>query len=220
MTRLRHRWARLGRAGTALLWVAAALATALALALVVVAVDVLRTPDQITADDTRFQTSPQRQAGLWEWGFVPGDVTETVLGLEDDVDYRTVVGLYARAEPGKVNYQGFPELESRRAKAQYELTRLSRSDPDLTRRSKLLTLFGVMTLDARPLDNTERDTMLQGAVSSFRAALDLDRDNEDAKTNLETVLRVFGPVALPSNSPSGGASQGNTSGQGNTGTGY
>jgi hypothetical protein len=200
--------------------VLAAVATVLALALVVVAVDVLRTPDQVTADDTRFQTSPQRQAGLWDYGFLPGDITESFLGLKDDVDYRRVVGLYVHAEPGKVNYQGFPELEKLRAKAQYELTRLSRSDSDLERRSKLLTLYGVMTLDARPLDNTERETMLQGAVSSFRAALDLDRDNEDAKTNLETVLRVFGPVALPSNAPSGGANQGNTSGQGSTGTGY
>jgi hypothetical protein len=217
---IRQRWARLGRVGTVLLWAAAGVATVLALALVVTAVDVLRTPNQIEADDARFQTSPQRQAGLWEWGFLPGDATESVLGLKDDVDYRTVVGLYARAEPGKVNYQGFPELEQRRAKAQFELTRLSREDPDLERRSKLLTLYGVMTLDARPLDNTERDAMLQGAVSSFRAALDLDRDNEDAKTNLETVLRVFGPIALPANSPTGGANQGNTSGQGNVGTGY
>jgi hypothetical protein len=220
VTRIRRRWERLGRAGAVLLWALAAVATVLALALVVVAVDVVRTPDQVTADDSRFQTSPQRQAGLWEYGFLPGDVTENVLGLKDDVDYRTVVGLYVRAEPGAVNYQGFPELEKQRAKAQYELTRLSRSDPDLERRSKLLTLYGVMTLDARPLDNTERDTMLQGAVSSFRAALDLDRDNEDAKTNLETVLRVFGPVAWISNAPSGGANQGNTSGQGSTGTGY
>lgn len=217
---IRRRWAKLGRAGAVVLWALAAVAAVLALALIVVAVDVLRTPDQVTADDTRFQTSPQRQVDLWKWGFLPGDLTETVLGLNDDVDYRKVVGLYARAEPGKVNYQGFPKLEAQRAKAQFELTRLSREDPDLERRSKLLTLYGVMTLDARPLDDKEREAMLQGAVSSFRAALDLDRDNEDAKTNLETVLRVFGPVALPGNAPSGGASQGNTSGQGSTGTGY
>lgn len=217
---IRRRWARLGRWGTVALWALAGLATVLALALVVVALDVLRTPDQVTADDTRFQTSPKRQAGLWDYGFLPNDLTEQVLGLEDDVDYRNVVGLYARAEPGKVNYQGFPDLEKLRAKAQFELTRLSRADPDLTRRAKLLTLFGVMTLDARPYSDEERDTMLQGAVSSFRAALDLDRDNEDAKTNLETVLRVFGPVALPSNAPSGGSNQGNTSGQGSSGTGY
>jgi hypothetical protein len=217
---IRRRWARLGRAGAVVLWALAAVATVLALALIVVAIDVVRTPDQVTADDTRFQTSPQRQVGLWDWGFLPSDVTESVLGLKDDVDYRKVIGLYARAEPGKVDYQGFPDLEKQRAKAQYELTRLSREDPDLKRRSQLLTLYGVMTLDARPLDNEERETMLQGAVSAFRAALDLDRSNEDAKTNLETVLRVFGPVALPSNAPSGGANQGNTSGQGSTGTGY
>lgn len=217
---IRRAWARLGRWRTVALWALAAVATVVAIGLVTVAIDVLRTPNQVTSDDTRFETSPQRQAGLWSYGFLPGDLTEQVLGLEDDVTYRKTAGLYVRAEPGKTNYQGFPKLEALRAKAQFEITRLSRSDPELARRAQLLTLYGVMTLDARPFSDEERDTMLQGAVSAFRAALDIDRDNEDAKTNLETVLRVFGPVALPSNAPSGGSNQGNTSGQGSEGTGY
>jgi hypothetical protein len=203
-----------------LVWAAAGVATALAILFAIVAVDVLRTPSQLRTDDTRFQTTPLRQKGLWDVGFLPQGLTEQVLGLEDDVLYRKTVGLYLRAEPGKVNYSGFPELESLRAKAQFELTALSREDPEDVRRSRLLTLYGVMTLDARPLGNEERDTMLQNAVSAFRAALDLDRSNEDAKTNLETVLRVFGPVAWISNAPTGGANQGNTSGQGSGGTGY
>jgi hypothetical protein len=211
---------RLGKWGRALLWALAVLAIPLAIALAVVAVDVLRAPGQLTSDDTRFQTAPMRQAGLWNVGFLPNDFTERMLGLEDDVTYREAVGLYLRAEPGRTDWQGFPELEQLRAKAQFELTRLSREDPNLTRRSKLLTLYGVLTLDARPLGDEEREAMLRNAVSAFRSALDLDRANEDAKTNLETVLRVFGPVALPSNSPTGGSNQGQTSGQGTGGTGY
>jgi len=217
---IRRARTRLGRWGIAAAWVLAVVATAIAVVFVVVAIDVLRTPGQLTSDDTRFQTAPQRQGGLWDFGFLPGETTEQILGLEDDVTYRNTVGLYARAEPGKTDWQGFPELESLRAKAQFELTRLSREDPEAARRSRLLTLYGVITLDARPLGNEERDNMLQNAVSSFRAALDLDRSNDDAKTNLETVLRVFGPVALVSNAPTGGANQGNTSGQGSSGTGY
>ena len=214
---IRRLWRRWGR------WIAgsgAALAVPVAILLAVVAVDVLRAPGEVTTDDTRFQTAPMRQRGLWDVGFLPGDLSERLLGLEDDVTYRKLVGLYLRVEPGKVNYQGFPELESLRAKAQFELTRLSREDPDLARRSRLLTLYGVMTLDTPPRAAEERDSQLRGAVSAFRSALDLDRSNEDAKTLLETTLRVFGPVALVSNAPTGGANQGNTSGQGSSGTGY
>jgi hypothetical protein len=215
-------WTRtaLGKWGMKVAWVLAVPATLLAILLLVVAVDVLRTPSQLTSDDTRFQTSPLRQKGLWDVGFLPNGLTADVLGIDDDIEYRKTVGLYARAEPGTIDYSGFPELESLRAKAQFEITRLSREDPELNRRSQLLTLYGVMTLDARPLGNEERERMLQGAVSAFRAALDLDRNNEDAKTNLETVLRVFGPVALVSNAPTGGSNQGQTSGQGSGGSGY
>lgn len=214
---IRRQWRRWGRW---IAWSGAALAVPVAILLAVVAVDVLRAPGEITTDDTRFQTAPMRQRGLWDVGFLPGDLSERLLGLEDDVTYRKLVGLYLRVEPGKVNYQGFPELESLRAKAQFELTRLSREDPELERRSRLLTLYGVMTLDTPPRAAEERDSTLRGAVSAFRSALDLDRSNEDAKTLLETTLRVFGPVALVSNAPTGGANQGNTSGQGSSGTGY
>ena len=212
---------RLGKWGTRLGWVLAVPATILAILLIVLAVDVLRTPSQLTSDDTRFQTSPLRQVGLWDdIGFLPKGVTADVLGLDDDLEYRKTVGLYARVEPGATDWQGFPELEAMRSKAQFEITRLSNEDPELKRRAQLLTLYGVLTLDARPFGNEERERMLQNAVSAFRAALDIDRNNEDAKTNLETVLRVFGPVALPANDPTGGANQGQTSGQGSGGTGY
>jgi len=212
--RLSSRWRKWG------LWAAAALAVPIAIALAVVAVDLLRTPGEITADDTRFQTAPMRQRGLWDVGFLPKDLSERVLGLEDDVVYRRLVGLYLRVEPGKVDYSGFPELESLRAKAQFELTRMSREDPDLERRSRLLTLYGVMLLDFRGVGDEEREKILQRAASAFSNGIELDPSNEDAKRNLETVLRVFGPVAIPGASPTGGREGGSISGQGRSGSGY
>jgi hypothetical protein len=219
---IRRAWGRVrgGRIGSWGLWALAGLAVPIALVLAVVAVDVLRTPGQVTSDDRRFQTAPMRQAGLWDVGLLPRDGSERLLGLEDDIFYRELAGLYLRVEPGKVDYQGFPELESLRAKAQYELTRLSREERDPVRQSRILTLYGVMTLDGRPLDDREREAMIQRAVSAFRNAIDLDPSNVDAKTNLEAALSIFGPVALPGEQPTGGANQGNTSGQGSTGTGY
>jgi hypothetical protein len=217
---IRRAWARAGRAGWIALWAIAGLAVLLAILLSVTAVDVFRTPAQLASDDRRFQTSPMRQGGLWDVGFLPGDGSERLLGLEDDVVYRELAGLYLKVEPGRVDYHGFPELESMRAKAQYELTRLSREDPDPVRQSRLLTLYGVMTLDTRTLGESERSDILQKAASAFRNAIDLDPSNVDAKTNLEAVLSVFGPIPLVGPDPEGGASQGNTSGQGTTGSGY
>jgi hypothetical protein len=208
------------RAAEPTLWFLGWLACPLAVLLTVLAVDVFHTPSELRRDDRRFQTAPMRQAGLWDVGLLPNDTSERLLGLEDDVAYRELAGLYLKVEPGRVDYQGFPELESMRAKAQYELTILSRTDPEPVRQSRLLTLYGVMTLDARPLGDSERRDQLQKAASAFRNAIDLDPTNNDAKTNLEAVLATFGPVAIVGPDPEGGASQGNTSGQGTTGSGY
>jgi hypothetical protein len=219
---IRRAWGRvrLGRAGRWALWALAALVVPIAIALAVVALDVFRTPGQVSSDDRRFHTAPMRQAGLWNVGFLPRSGSEKLLGLEDDVFFRELSGMYLKIEPGRVDYQGFPERESLRAKVQYELTRLSREEADPVRQSRLLTLYGVMNLDSRPLDDREREAMIQKSVSAFRNAIDLDPSNVDAKTNLEAALSIFGPVALPGEQPTGGANQGNTSGQGSTGTGY
>lgn len=209
-----------GPVGTWALRVAAVLAVPLAIALVALASDVLRAPSEITSDDRRFATAPLRQSGLWNVGFLPGETTQRLLGLDDDVAYRRLMALYLRIEPGKVEFQGFPDREALRAKTHFELTRRSSDEPDPKRRSRLLTLFGVMTLDKRPVTEEERDAYLRTAVEAFRAAIQLDPENDDAKTNLEIVLRVFGPVTIVGEGPSGGRSQGNVSGQGSTGSGY
>jgi hypothetical protein len=208
------------RATKPMLWTLAALAVPAGLVSAVLALDVMRAPAELTTDDARFQTAPLRQAGLWEIGFLPRDGSESVLGLRDDVFYRELAGLYLKVEPGRIDYQGFPELEALRAKAQYELTRMSREERDPVRQSRLLTLYGVMTLDDRPLDKLERETMIRKAISAFRNAIELDPTNVDAKTNLEAALSIFPPIGIAGSNPTGGANQGNTSGQGSTGTGY
>ena len=77
-----------------------------------------------------------------------------------------------------------------------------------------------MLLDFRGVSDEEREKILQRAASAFSNAIELDPSNEDAKRNLETVLRVFGPVAIPGASPTGGREGGSISGQGSSGSGY
>jgi hypothetical protein len=201
--------------------VAAAVAVPVALALALLAVDVFRVPHELSTRDSRFEGAPRRQAGLWDGlSYLPGKPASRLLEVEDDLEYRRAAGLYLRAEPGKIMYEGFPELESLRAKAQFELTRLSQEDPDLKRRAQLLVLFGIMTLDTRTVSAEERENIVGRAADAFRAALELDPDNADAKHNLEMVLSIHGPIALPGNAPSQGRSRGQISGQGSTGGGY
>lgn len=202
------------------MWAGAALAVLVALPLGFVGVDMLRVERELSSDDKRFQTAPLRQGGLWDVGLLPGDLDERLLGLDDDIDYRKVAGQYIRIEPGRIEYQGFPDREKLRAKTQFDLTRMKNEDADPERRSHLLTLYGVMTLDSRSQSPEERDSMLRDAGSAFRNAITLDADNEDAKTNLEALLSVFGPIAFPPNAPSQGKSEGKVSGQGATGSGY
>ena len=197
-----------------------ALIVPLGVLLILVGVDLLRSPAQLTSEDTRFQTTPGRHSGSWDVGALPADLNELLLGLDDDVEYREVSALYLRAEPGKVLYDGFPKLEKLRAKAQFEVARLSAVDTEAVRKSRLLTLDGVMTLDFRTSSSLEREAILREAASAFRGAIALDPENTDAKTNLELVLSVFGPINFPPNAPSHGVDQGQMSGQGRTGSGY
>jgi hypothetical protein len=158
---------------------------------------------------------------LWKIGFLPGLASEHLLGIQDDVFHRQILALYLRVEPGKVDYEGFPKLESLRAKAQYEITRLSQEEPDPKRRSRLLTMYGVITLDIKVPTEVDRKDNIQRAVSAFRNAIELDPDNNDAKTNLEGVLSREGPVILnPSNAPTRDRAGGQKSGQGTRGSGY
>ena len=204
-----------------MLMAVALLAVPIAIASIVLAVDVLRVPGELQQRDTRFESAPQRQAGLWgKVDFLRGWPALRLLGVHDDLDYRRAAGLYLRAEPGKVDYSGFPELEALRARAQYGVTRASREDPDPKRRAQMLVLYGVMALDLRSTSVEDRDNQVRDAANAFRAALVLDPSNEDAKFNLELILSLHGPVALPGNAPSGGQDEGDISGQGQTGGGY
>lgn len=190
------------RVGSWALWAVAALAAVVAIALAVLAIDVLRSPGQLTDDDRRFNTEPKLEPGLWEVGFLPRDASETLLGLEDDVSYRRAAGLYLEIEPFEVAYEGLPDLEALRAEAVRDLESLAAEEDEPRRLSRLLTWYGVMTLDGRPADDAERREMLETAVSAFRDAIDLDPSNVDAMTNLEAVMDKYGPVSLDGTNPS------------------
>jgi hypothetical protein len=199
---------------------AAVLTTVLAVALVVLAVDVLRVPGALEADDIRFEAAPKRTGGLWkDLEFLPGDPAEALLDLDEDLVYRQTMAEFLRVEPGVVEIFG-PELENLKGRVQFELTRRSADDPNPVRRSQYLNFQAAMMLERFGSDQTEADTILRRAIHTLRSAVQIDPGNADAKLNLELALRNAKAVNLPGTDPSGDAATGTISGQGSTGGGY
>lgn len=200
--------------------VAAVLAVPLALVLVVLAVDVLRVPQELAADDVRFQGGPRVRRALWdELGFLPGEPGVRLLGARDDVAHRKAVAIFAQVQPGKVAITT-PELEALRGKAQLDVTLQARVEREARRQAQQLNNLGILTIGRYSTDGQEATQILTRAVGSFQNAVEVDPTNLDALRNLEILLRRPEAAHLPPNDPSQGGAQGRVSGQGRVGSGY
>ena len=175
-------------------WLLAALVAVAGIAVAAVAIDVLRTPGELARDDGRFQTDPAEHAGLWDVGFVPRDAARGSSASATMCRTGGSPGCTSRSRPGKVDVEGVAELESTRSEVEDELTSSSEDELDPVRRSRLLTMYGVMALEGMPTDAAARQEALDVAAASFRTAIDLDPTNADAMTNLEALLNRFGSV--------------------------
>lgn len=196
--------------------IAAVLMTLAALVSIALALEVLAVWRSVSEDDFRFETASAQQRDLWkDLGLLPGSLGVHVLDLEDDLRYRRVAELYARARPG-AGVTG-PRIESLRGQAQLELTRASEAESNPPRQSRLLTLLGVLPLDNPSQDFEERTGQLQTAIGIFQSAIKVDPGNADAKLNLELLLRDAAVLGLPPNQPSGEPAGGKLSGPGGVG---
>ena len=205
---------------TWLIRIAAVLAVPVAVALVVLAVDVLRVPGEIAADDIRFQAGPRVRRSLWDdLGFLPGRPGARLLGTDDDVRHRKTLALFAQVQPGKVAVTS-PELEALRGQAQLEVTLQARVEREPHRLSQQLNNLGVLTMGRYSTDSQEAIQILSRGVGAFQNAIEVDPDNTDALRNLEILLRRPEAATLPPNDPSQGGAQGRVSGQGRVGSGY
>lgn len=203
---------------------AAVLAIVVAGALTLLAVDVLRTPGRIAADDAGFHGAPLRQDELYgNVDFLPWSPAERALGIGDDLAYRKTIWLFRRVQPGKVQITGpnQPLLEALRGKAVLEVADRARQDNDPKRRAQLLNLNGVFTFSRySQFSAFDRERLLREAVGSFRNAVRLDPANADARANLELALRAAKAARLPGDAPDAGGSRGEGTGIGRSGSGY
>lgn len=190
---------------------------ALAGASLLLAADVVSSRNTLTSGDERYQTAPSA-GGLWQpSGLAPSQVTREVLGVDDDLAFRKAVRalrLSQRDDPADSD----PEAILRRAKAQELLEDVIAHDDNPRRVSRAMNMLSVLLLSTPAADREERVATQRVALANLVKAIEIDPSNNEAKFNLEVLLRrragvqqvQGGPTPNPSSGQ--GASQGAATG--------
>lgn len=189
--------------------------------LVLLAVDTLRWEQSLAEQDVRFYAAPQGARFSEPATLLPFGITERIVGGKDDLAFREQLQGFARVRPSP-NRELTDQFVKLRGETQLALALLSRVDPDAARRSRAANMIGVVALDNRlaPRDPEPLAELVNGAISSFRNAVEIDPSNADAKFNLEQALRIPGFATLPGQDPIGGRDAGKRAGLGSPGSGY
>jgi hypothetical protein len=211
------------RAKRAVLLGGVAVCLLLAVFLVVVAVDVVRSRQALASGDDRYMSAP-RDGSLWEPGALGAStISRKVLGVDDDLAFREAVRalrLSQRDDPSDAS----PEAVLRRAKAQKLLEDVIADDSDAGRRSRAMSLLSVLLLSTPAADREERATIQRIALEHLKKAIEIDPTNDEAKYNLEVVLRrragVQNVQGGPTPNPSGGQGRSRGAATGPPGEGY
>lgn len=164
---------------------------ALAILVALLAVDVAHWRDAVRADDVRYRDAPGAD-DLWQAETqVPLDPIRKLLDIDDDLAFREAVRVLRTSHLEDATLSD-TKLMLQRADARARLERIAATDDDPERRSRAMTLLGVIYLATPVADSQEQLAALKTAVANFQRAIALDSDNADAKFNLEYALRQGG----------------------------
>ena len=173
-------------------WLSAAVAaTVAAVFLLLLALDIGSWQTTLARGDVRFKTAPTR-ADLWRpKEILPFHLSRRLLDLDDDIAYRETLRSFWLARP-HANRWAETNVDALRSKATVALANFLRTSANPYRRSQAANLLGVMGLGLAASDDPgQRLRFLLYASKSFRGALTMDQNNEDAKFNLELTLRLL-----------------------------
>jgi hypothetical protein len=163
--------------------------------LVLLAVDLRTWQATIARDDVRFRALPAHH-GLWEPAtLLPGDPAARLLGTGDTIDYRRSLQLFWYSRTGSTPYSR-QDLPTLRAQTQQRLENIAAGGTSAQERSFAANLLGVLVVTTPSPGNDEGalKSILKRATGYFRQATELDSGNDDAKQNLELILRLEGPA--------------------------
>jgi hypothetical protein len=192
----------------------ALVAVLLAVGAAVLAVEVHRFPEAAAREDARVAaTAP---ADGWARGDAGASAAvRRMLDVGDAVQFRRALVLYRRARD-RIDEQARTAGELRAsAAAEAALADVERGDGPSAIRSRAATLEAVLLFDDAVYERQEGDLFLEQASDRLRLAIRLDPRNDDAKYDLELLLRLA--IARRGRT---GDTQAGTLGQGESGAGF
>jgi hypothetical protein len=158
------------------------------LLLLLLALDVSRAQRTLAGDDARFLSQPRVRTYWEDDGVLPFALGRRVAGVQDDVEHRRAVQRFWLGRP-RDGLSASPQRLSERARAQAGLAESeSEGGPGASHTATLLGVLALLT----PPDQAERPQVVRAAAAAFRRAIVLDPGNEEAKFNLESILRLVG----------------------------
>jgi hypothetical protein len=142
--------------------------------------------------DLAFEAQPAAEK-LWLFNtVVPG--AESAFGIKDDLVYRRALRKFAVDNRRAANPYDFSR-PAFRAEAQAALLSAERSDLPAARKSELAMLQGLLTFDEAIADPVNGSNLIKQTLDHFQRAVRINPSNEEAKYNLEFLLRVLDPSA-------------------------
>ena len=136
---------------------------ALAAVFVLVALDVARWDRALDAGDVRYRAAPQ-EPDLWQPGqIVPFGAAQSLLGVDDDVDFREALRTLRLAGIAEAQSSD-PRLALRRNEARTQIAAIAEGDADSWRRSRAMTLLGVISFASALSDAQDQDALQRDAA--------------------------------------------------------
>lgn len=172
----------------------ALICVAIAAVLALLAVDVRAVRTTVARDDVQFRVRPTHKS-LWRLhGVLPGNPATGLVGSSDTTSYRHALQFFWFSRIG-ANPQVHEDMPTIRAEAQQLLQNEMDSAWSDHERSSAANLLGVLIVTT-PVPASDRPLIrrvLRRATGYFQRAVAIDPANDDAKQNLELVLRVAKP---------------------------
>jgi hypothetical protein len=165
---------------------------ALAAVAALVARDAAAVQRAFDRSDLAFEAQPAAER-LWKIDArIP--LVERSLAIEDDLVYRRALRAFAVDARRAENPYDFSR-PAFRAEAQATLGSAERSELAAPLRSRAAMLQGVLTFEESIADPVNGSNLVRRALSDFTRAIRIDPSNEEAKYNLEFLLRLMDPSA-------------------------
>jgi len=155
----------------------------------------------VATGDRTFATHP----ALARWNpatKLPAGLSRSLLGLSDDLAYRRAVQAFVGVQRAGCGIDNCYSESQARASLELRLAGLARS-ADSARASVLYNLLGILAFADSQQRGASRPAPVERSVADFQAAVQLDPTNQDAKFNLEWLLRRLAAHGIRAGGTSG-----------------